>query len=671
MGWFTRPTPADDSSADSPEDHDDALSLFINCFFQPMLEDGRLDDEEFVPLEAAYFGLRVNDEKGPDVVRNELLRQVEWLHHEPPPPLDAGFCARLYLAWDKKIDTPGGLPRISRNEREELFKWIAHTLQKCQSTHAAQITTREDDKWGARGASGARDEKRYAQGHLQYCGIGTQKPGFPEKDTVRQWFREVSKRLKSFSDKPAGTAEGSACATASFTTEHGKAILTEHHTTSRNQSDSLPLPSSRNADVTSPQRIPLFEVPEPTDARSHAGEMPTRPLGGTEAAPPSPTPVREEPTAAPPTVHDVDIAELLRELPPTAAACQVILREQSPKILANVLQLFGDFSAPQRSPLAFSRYRTSAKGQVIVLPEAAEADTPAVWFLGDIHGDILALDAAVRYVDAQSPGATIVLLGDLFDDQGFGYEVVLRVLDLIASRPGRIGYIAGNHDVALSMRSEPELVFSSSVSPSDFADFLNDFRDDKVTTEIGEVLVRFFAAAPRAVFFPCGLIAAHAGVPLGSRWEHIATISDLERDDCLQDFTWTRAHERARKKIPNPSSKTSEFGFEDFSAFCEFATSRLGLTAERIIRGHDHFETGYSIYPKWVRNQCVTINTMSRRLPRDPFGAFHRTPCVARWVPGAAPEVHCLTLPGALIDSYYLSKTPQVGEASRAPASTH
>jgi hypothetical protein len=43
----------------------------------------------------------------------------------------------------------------------------------------------------------------------------------------------------------------------------------------------------------------------------------------------------------------------------------------------------------------------------------------------------------------------------------------------------------------------------------------------------------------------------------------------------LQDFVWLRAHPRARKRIPNRTTRGSEFGREDFAAFCDLAT-RLG-----------------------------------------------------------------------------------------------
>lgn len=641
-----------DPPAEPPAGHEDVLSIFIDCFFLPMLEDGRLTDEEFVPLEAAYFGLRVDNEKGFEVVRGKVLNQVDWIRHNPRLKQDAVFCDRLFYAWDRKIDNAWGLPRISQNEREELFKWVTATLSRHNSELYTQVCDREIQKFGGDGSGHSRDEKRYISGHLGKHGIGREKPLHSEKNRVSKLFRDVSSRLKSISDEPADSGKHptppvpSPAAGESPGTPH-----TAAHSASRSsQARTVPAatPSSKHD-------IPTREATELIPSSNQSAE-PSAQSAGREQ---SPLPAQAEQLPAPPTVIEVSIAELLGDQPVAVADRQAALRRQTRPIIDAVLEHFGDFTSPRQSPLAFSGNRISAKGQVIVVPEAALAEVSAVWFLGDIHGDILGLDSAVRYIDSQSPKATIVLLGDLFDDHGFGYEVVLRVFDLITSRPGRIGYIAGNHDVALNMRPEPECVFSSSVSPSDFADYLNDHGDDPDVGELGKLVVQFLQVAPRAIFFPDGLIAAHAGVPLGIRWEHIKSIADLERDDCLQDFTWTRAHERARKKIPNPTSKTSEFGFEDFSAFCEFVTSSLGIEATSIVRGHDHFEAGYSIYPKWTRNQCVTVNTMSRRLPRDPFGTFHRTPCVARWIPGKPTEVHRLQVPESLIDAYYKPKSSE------------
>ena len=59
-----------------------------------------------------------------------------------------------------------------------------------------------------------------------------------------------------------------------------------------------------------------------------------------------------------------------------------------------------------------------------------------------------------RSAITQRPGDSapprIVFLGDFFDDEGFGLEVLLRVFELILEAPERVCVIAGNHDEALS-----------------------------------------------------------------------------------------------------------------------------------------------------------------------------------------------------------------------------
>lgn len=669
MAWsFWGSKRGSESSDETASQADDVYSLFFNCFFLPMLADGKLDDEEFTPLEAAYFGLNV-DAMPFDLVKHRLLGEVDNIRHKGKPSLDGSFCDLLYEAWSKKIDWSTGLPRITENQREELFKWVSTTMQRHTTPLARDLREREEEKVGRGGTSSAGDA-RY-QSHLRKYGVGQKRPIRDDRERVANLFREIADRLKTIDEGLIPRATDEAVASGPQAIEQSSSSAKPPAVVDAAGGGPSALPSAgagaetptaaNSSSGTSAALAPTGSAPQGT-----AGPSSAAPLSLTAAAPAA----SGQPLPAPPSVIDNDVTDLLREQPSAVAVRQKTLAGKSKDILEAVSLAFGDFSLPQQSPLAFSQNRTTAKGQVVIVPEADLPQDANLWFIGDMHGDILALDAAVQYIDSQTTDATIVFLGDLFDDRGFGYEVVLRVFELIVSRPRRIGYIVGNHDVALGMRTDPELVFSSSVSPSDFAEFLNERRDDNVSSALGRLLVRFFQAAPRALFLPDGLIVAHAGVPLGIRWESIKCVADLERDDCLQDFTWTRAHERARKKIPNPSSKTSEFGFEDFSAFCDFVSTTLGLKAERIVRGHDHFEAGYSIYPKWVRNQCVTINTMSRRLPRDPFGTFHRTPCVARWVSGKAPEVHRLTVPGNLIDAYYKPETSSDGESPVKAAGT-
>ena len=78
---------------------------------------------------------------------------------------------------------------------------------------------------------------------------------------------------------------------------------------------------------------------------------------------------------------------------------------------------------------------------------AIDANSP-LWIIGDLHGDLLALEAALSRSERtpkRTPGTLprIVFLGDFFDDEGFGLEVLLRVFERIVEAPGHVCVIAG------------------------------------------------------------------------------------------------------------------------------------------------------------------------------------------------------------------------------------
>ncbi len=305
--------------------------------------------------------------------------------------------------------------------------------------------------------------------------------------------------------------------------------------------------------------------------------------------------------------------------------------------------------------LAFEEYAAGPADRAIQVGE----DWPLgeVWFIGDVHGDLLALEAALQHIDRSGggSGARLVFLGDLFDDGAHAAQVVLRIFELLLDGPLRTTILAGNHDEALAYADGR---FQSTVLPSDFTDWLNAHTDDPLAARLGHLIIRFFARAPRALFFPDGLLVAHGGVPHTDLHEELAREGNWNDPRVLQDFVWLRAHPRARKRIPNRTTRGSEFGRDDFTAFCALAT-RLGRPVERMLRGHDHVEERFAVYPAWTANPVLTINTMSHRLPREVFGAYERVPVVAKWVRGELPEVRRLFVPAELIQQVY----PEPAEA--------
>ena len=299
--------------------------------------------------------------------------------------------------------------------------------------------------------------------------------------------------------------------------------------------------------------------------------------------------------------------------------------------------------------LAFEEYAAGPGDRAIQVGE--EWPLGEVWFIGDLHGDLLALEAALQHIDRSGggPGARIVFLGDLFDDGAHAAQVVLRVFELLLDGPARLTIVTGNHDEALAYADGR---FQSTVLPSDFTDWLNAHADDPLAARLGRLIIHFFARAPRALFFPDGLLVAHGGIPHTDLHEELAQEGNWNDPRVLQDFVWLRAHPRARKRIPNRTTRGSEFGRDDFTAFCEVAT-RLGRPVHRMLRGHDHVEERFAVYPAWTANPVLTINTLSHRLPREVFGPYERVPVVAKWVRGELPEVRRLFVPPELIREIY------------------
>lgn len=624
---------------------ENALKKYIDLFFGPMVEDGMLLDDEFTALRAAYLALGVDgqvdliEQKGPE--HQETEQRVKKAMHAkvdeyfgtaaerslPTFEDRKATAANLLEAWEG-MTKPPGIHRVTMCELEVLGKWIEGRLKDWDTTAAAK--------------------RFHDQGtplsHERDCGTNSS----PEAQKVlNNWFSNAGRYLRDKADKyPRDEIESVDRADNIAEPEKmdfpegpdkelNTSALNEMRISCENDSPSSEFSAAKRSDDKKVKRELLLSAVTPPEART------------TEVIPPDP-----------PVLLPIDIAGDLRKLlgddvPRYVRERRQELRDQAGPIIAEIDDLFGDFTSPTESPLALSKFRSLGNGHIAVVKEDSDVGPTPFWFLGDIHGDLLGLDASIQYIDRTSPGSTIVFLGDLFDDEGYGLEVVLRVFQLITERPHRIGYIVGNHDASLNCTDGEHPVFSSSVSPCDFAEFLNSFRDDPSINLVGKRAVEFFKAAPRAIFLPDGLIATHGGVPLTSRLPDLNTPADLECPECLQDFVWTRAHERARKKIPNPTSKSSEFGYEDFTTFCQHALNALGIRAERMIRGHDHFEAGHSKYDRWKLNQCVTVNTMSRRLPRDPFGPFYRTPCIARWTPGVPLEIHQLMIPAEIVKEFY------------------
>jgi hypothetical protein len=377
------------------------------------------------------------------------------------------------------------------------------------------------------------------------------------------------------------------------------------------------------------------------------------PLGAPAEPPPAdvpPAPETASAESAPAPATPLNVLEV-RELDwgaIRAAVTDPISGERAERVIARMEERLAG-----RGPigLAFEEYAAGPDDRAVQIGE----DWPVgeVWFMGDLHGDLLALEAALQHIDRSGGGgdARIVFLGDLFDDGVHAAEVVLRIFELLLEGPMRVTVVTGNHDDALAWEGGR---FQSTVLPSDFTEWLNEAASSghPWAERLGRLIVHFFRRTPRALFFPDGLLVAHGGIPHTDLHAELAEIGDWNDPRVLQDFVWLRAHPRARKRIPNRTTRGSEFGREDFAAFCDVAT-RLGRPVSRMLRGHDHVEERFAVFPAWAAHPALTINTLSHRLPREVFGPYERVPVVARWVRGELPEVRRLFIPPELVRELY------------------
>ncbi len=168
------------------------------------------------------------------------------------------------------------------------------------------------------------------------------------------------------SDPPAGTPGSSDTADTPDA----------HEPTGDARRDSPPPPNARTTDLGAPEPI-----------RAHV-------LSGAAPAPTPPAPPREpEPIVVPPVVDvaDLDWDAIRRAVDP------VVIRERAPAVLD---ALEARLDAADASLLLFDADREAPDDRAIAV-RTLDADVP-LWFVGDLHGDLLALETALALVTREA-----------------------------------------------------------------------------------------------------------------------------------------------------------------------------------------------------------------------------------------------------------------------------
>jgi hypothetical protein len=321
-------------------------------------------------------------------------------------------------------------------------------------------------------------------------------------------------------------------------------------------------------------------------------------------------------------------------------------------------------------PMLFDDCREERSREVAVV-KMETAVPRELWVVGDLHADVLALANIIAYADSRSDQecpAHFLFLGDFVDRGVHDHEALLLLFQLVMAHPERVCIVPGNHDIDLQFDGAAGR-FRVTIEPAEYCEGLNEAlkRDTPAGRErvhLAQAFIRFCAGRPKAVFLPDGTLFTHGGFPHTDVQKELATLADLCKPRCLDDFLWARIAESARVKRPNRSSRGHEFGWDTLGQFARVAFERLDLPVKRLVRGHDHVTDRWMEYPDYADNgvPVLTLNAMGRLLDGEPprrDGRTHPLPVVGRYVAGHLPEVHALPLDPGEVDRAFLRERPR------------
>ncbi len=275
-------------------------------------------------------------------------------------------------------------------------------------------------------------------------------------------------------------------------------------------------------------------------------------------------------------------------------------------------------------------------GGVALLPAAWAKET--TYFIGDLHGDIEALEEIIRVTGVvEDDQVRLLFLGD-YGDRGNGTMAVwLRLFELLTSHPGRVLLLKGNHEDVVRVRTTGDKgeTFTTKWWRPRCANGETYFALGYLLQGKCEWIEAVLDLLPSMAILPDGLLAVHGGClprwhandgwpaslpedakrPIEAKGladlrkpqlQYLMRWVDMEdKDDCYQ--AWARYPTDPRL----PVSKA------DFDAFCR----KTGI--RRLVHGHTHPPEGFqSSYEARMTALNSSRNTGGR-------------PCIARYAPSS------------------------------------
>ena len=266
--------------------------------------------------------------------------------------------------------------------------------------------------------------------------------------------------------------------------------------------------------------------------------------------------------------------------------------------------------------------------RVLRLNEIAQEEP--LWIIGDVRGDVLALETALGFIDEATGNGRapqIFFLGDLTAGTLGDAACLAIALERFASAPTRTILIAGDREVTLGLSTgeaaherQPRGLAQMPIQPA----------QDKALQNLTRAFSQLAVKLPVAVICPGAILLAHSGLPRASLLSSIQTAQELEsREDILKSFVFDRLHARdARVESLAPVGGVT-MGSQDFVDSMRALSRIYEMPLERMVRGQDTAPEGYRWFRHYGDGVLLTITTMADVLAIEAGGA-RRNPCVAR-----------------------------------------
>lgn len=230
--------------------------------------------------------------------------------------------------------------------------------------------------------------------------------------------------------------------------------------------------------------------------------------------------------------------------------------------------------------------------QLICLDDKQIAGFARLIVVGDLHGDLGALDSLLRVVDLSKD--CLIFLGDYADRGSFGLEVIEKVSLIARNNPTKVFLLKGNHE-DYNKRGEPNF------SPCRFCWEVKEKKGSWRSFFVGE-FKEFLEQLYLAVVVKGCFLFVHGGV--SSRIDGFEKLAYPSREVEL-DILWSDPFDGfgERSNIKRGGIGV-EFGVDITRQVCK----KLGVL--RIIRSHQPTKATKGPFFEH-ENQVVTINSTS------------------------------------------------------------